>query len=84
MAIYVLAAYWRTGVGLALWQAGLQDLMEQGYQRLTLWLLARNGRAIRFYRKLGCVEDTGSERNLQRGGVSLVEVRYKLPLTQLS
>lgn len=80
MAIYVLARYWQTGVGLALWKAGLQYLMEQGYQRLTLWVLTRNERAIRFYRRAGCVEETESERNLERGDVTLVEVRYRLPL----
>lgn len=79
MAIYVLAKYWQTGVGLALWNAGLQFLMEQGYECLTLWVLSRNERAIRFYRKAGCLEDPGSERHLQRGGVTLEEMRYRLP-----
>lgn len=78
MALYVLAGYWQTGVGLALWRAGLLGLREQGFERLTLWVLARNGRAIRFYRKAGCREDAGSERSLERGGAALVEVRYRL------
>ena len=81
MALYVLARYWQTGVGLGLWRAGLQDLMKQGYERLTLWVLAGNERAIRFYRRAGCVEETGTERTLERGGVTLVEVRYGLPLS---
>lgn len=79
MAIYVLAKYWQAGVGLALWNAGLQFLIEQGYECLTLWVLNRNERAIRFYRKAGCLEDPGSERHLQRGGVTLEEMRYRLP-----
>ncbi|MGY2366613.1 N-acetyltransferase family protein [Pseudomonas azotoformans] len=78
MAIYVLAKYWQAGVGLALWNAGLQFLMEQGYECLTLWVLSRNERAVRFYRRVGCVEDPGSERHLQRGGVTLEEMRYRL------
>lgn len=53
MAIYVLASHWQTGVGRALWKAGLQCLIEQGYQRLTLWVLTENDRAIRFYRRPG-------------------------------
>ncbi|MBJ2285959.1 GNAT family N-acetyltransferase [Pseudomonas haemolytica] len=81
MAIYVLAGFWQSGVGLALWEAGLQDLMAQGYKRLTLWVLVGNERAIRFYRRAGCVEDAGTERNLERGGVPLVEVRYGVPLS---
>ena len=79
MAIYVLAKCWQAGVGLALWNAGLQFLMEQGYECLTLWVLSRNERAIRFDRKAGCLEDPGSERHLQRGGVTLEEMRYRLP-----
>ena len=78
MAIYVLAKCWQAGVGLALWNAGLQFLMEQGYECLTLWVLSRNERAIRFYSKAGCLEDPGSERHLQRGGVTLEEMRYRL------
>lgn len=80
MAIYVLAKYWQAGVGLALWNAGVQHLRERGYPSLTLWVLALNERAIRFYRRAGCVEDSGSERNLIRGGVTLAEVRYALRL----
>ena len=81
MAIYVLTRYWQTGVGLALWNAGLQALVQQGYDCLTLWVLARNERAMRFYRKVGCVEDAGSELRIERGGVTLVEVRYRLSFT---
>ena len=80
MAIYVQASHWHTGVGLALWNAGVQYLTEQGHAHLTLWVLSQNARAIRFYRRAGCVEDTGSERTLQRGGVTLEEVRYRLAL----
>ncbi|NVZ50655.1 GNAT family N-acetyltransferase [Pseudomonas sp. B6002] len=78
MAIYVLAGYWETGVGRALWNIGVQQLRQQGFTRVTLWVLALNERAIRFYRSVGCVEEPGSERNLIRGGVTLAEVRYGL------
>jgi ribosomal protein S18 acetylase RimI-like enzyme len=80
MALYVLAEHWKTGVGLALWQSGLRHLIAQRYQGLTLWVLTGNERASRFYRRVGCIEETGSERNLERGGAALVEVRYRLPL----
>ncbi|MGY4638293.1 N-acetyltransferase family protein [Pseudomonas sp. TE24901] len=80
MAIYVLAGYWQTGVGRALWNVGVQHLRQQGFTRVTLWVLALNERAIQFYRNVGCVEEPGSERNLIRGGVSLAEVRYGLLL----
>lgn len=80
MALYVLQAHWHTGIGPALWHAGLQSLIEQGHCRLTLWVLLRNDRAIRFYRKAGWVEETGTRRTLARGGVTLEEVRYGCPI----
>lgn len=79
-ALYVLAEHWRTGVGHALWSAGLQRLREQEYRRLTLWVLARNERAMRFYRRAGWVEEAASQRTLERGGVTLEEVRYRSPI----
>lgn len=76
MAIYVLAEHWGTGVGLALWKAGLRRLSARAHPRLTLWVLADNARAIRFYRKAGWAEEAGSQRTLVRGGMTLEEVRY--------
>lgn len=80
MALYVLQEHWHTGISPALWHAGLQSLIEQGHCRLTLWVLLRNDRAIRFYRKAGWVEETGTRRPLARGGVTLEEVRYRCPI----
>jgi len=82
MALYVLEAHWQTGIGRALWQAGVQRLIEQGHSRLTLWVLVLNNRAIGFYRKAGWVEEIGTKRNLVRGGVTLEEVRYECPITR--
>jgi ribosomal protein S18 acetylase RimI-like enzyme len=76
MAIYVLAEHWRTGVGAKLWRAGVEPLIEQGYNRATLWVLAENHRAIEFYRRAGWAEEPGSEVELVKGGVTLKEVRY--------
>ncbi len=57
------------------------------YEKTESALRAKDGaayeRAIRFYRRAGCVEDAGSERTLERGGVKLVEVRYRLPCIRL-
>lgn len=83
MAIYVLPRYWKAGIGLALWKAGVGHLADQGYERLTLWVLEGNERAIRFYIRAGCLAEVGSERHLSRGGVSLREVRYGLAITRL-
>ncbi len=76
MAIYVLAEYWGKGIGAQLWKSGLKRLVDQGYKVITLWVLAENQRAVRFYQGLGGREELGSRRTLVRGGVSLEEVRY--------
>ena len=76
MAIYVLAEYWGKGIGAQLWASGLKRLVDQGYNVITLWVLAENQRAVRFYQGLGGREELGSRRTLVRGGVSLEEVRY--------
>lgn len=76
MAIYILAEYWSKGIGTQLWQAGFKRLLDQGYRRITLWVLSDNERAIRFYKRLGGKEDSSSRRALERGGVTLDEVRY--------
>ncbi|WP_248751744.1 GNAT family N-acetyltransferase [Pseudomonas sp. MWU15-20650] len=76
MAIYVLAEYWSKGIGAQLWASGLKRLVDQGYKAITLWVLAENERAVRFYLGLGGREEPGSRRTLVRGGVSLDEVRY--------
>ena len=57
-ALYVLAEYYGTGVGLKLMKAGLKQLA--GYQEICLWVLKENKRAIRFYEKCGFVP-TGEE-----------------------
>ena len=50
-ALYVLAAYYGTGVGRTLMNAGLDRLKD--YSEVRLWVLKENGRAVRFYEKCG-------------------------------
>lgn len=76
MAIYLLADYWGKGIGAQLWTSGLTRLLDQGYKNITLWVLAENQRAVRFYQAFGGKEQSGSRRTLVRGGVALDEVRY--------
>ncbi len=66
-ALYVLPAYWGTAVGQTLWDA---------CQPVTsLWVLADNTRARRFYERQGLHPDATQEIVI---GVPLVEVRYVL------
>lgn len=78
-ALYVLAEHWATGIGRALWCRGLEHLAEQGAQAMTLWVLAENRRATRFYQRAGWVVQTASRRSITRGGRVLEEVRYQSP-----
>ncbi|OLY73880.1 GNAT family acetyltransferase [Pseudomonas sp. ATCC PTA-122608] len=76
-ALYVLAEHWGTGVGRALWLWGLEYLASLGLETATLWVLAGNHRAIRFYRNAGWIAQPESSRTLTRGGCELAEVRYQ-------
>ena len=52
-ALYVLPAWWSTGTGQALMQRVLAEVRAEGYPRITLWVLAGNARARRFYERSG-------------------------------
>ncbi|WP_083640133.1 N-acetyltransferase [Pseudomonas sp. PA15(2017)] len=80
VALYVLSAYWRTGIGRALWVAGLQSLVERGYRQAMLWVLSENARARHFYAKAVWSPEPGSERSRLIGGASLREIRYRSPV----
>ena len=58
-AMYVLSAYYGTGIGRRLMEAGLAQL--EGYPEVCLWVLKENGRAIRFYEKCGFRPDGTEE-----------------------
>ena len=59
IAIYILAEYYGTGLGLRLMEAGLEQLKE--YPQVCLWVLKDNPRAVRFYQKYGFAAD-GEEK----------------------
>jgi ribosomal protein S18 acetylase RimI-like enzyme len=75
-AIYLDPHYWSRGIGRALWRVSRDSLCQMGAQRITLWVLADNRRAIRFYELAGFVVDSGQTKSLERGGVTLRVVRY--------
>ena len=51
VAIYVLSEYYGRKVGYRLMNQAFSRLAE--YNAVCVWVLEKNGRAIRFYRKLG-------------------------------
>lgn len=76
-ALYVLAEHWGKGVGRALWLKSREYLVHRAFQSVTLWVLAQNQRAIRFYRNAGFLPDDASARAVTRPGWTLEEVRYR-------
>lgn len=73
-AIYVLPEFWTRGIGRELMQKTEESFSPNSC--ITLWVLAQNQRAIRFYNKLGYKSDD-CKKTIQLGGVSLVEIRLK-------
>jgi ribosomal protein S18 acetylase RimI-like enzyme len=77
-AIYVAPAHWSGGVGRALWSAAQNRLVELGFSQVTLWCLAGNERAERFYRSAGFVATRSNKFPLC--GSLIEEIRYEAPL----
>lgn len=78
-AIYLDPEVVGTGVGRALLTHAVDDLRQRGFRRVTLWVLATNQRARRFYEIAGWQPD-GVMKVETRPGFELREVRYALSL----
>lgn len=79
-AIYLTPAFWDRGYGAALLTAALTQLQTAGYNLATLWVLAGNQRAIRFYERAGFTPDGGVKLETLPGGVEVRELRYRRAL----
>ncbi len=75
-AIYVTPDCWDRGVGRNLLAHAERDLASHGYTEATLWVLAGNERARRFYEAAGWHSD-GVEKRETYAGAELVEARYR-------
>ena len=76
-AIYLCSKYWGKGIGRELMSDALHELLETGFNTVTLWVFADNKRTIRFYEKAGFKLD-GAEKTIEISGRKLREVRYRL------
>lgn len=52
-ALLTVPDAWGKGVGAALMEAALLDMMQAGYQSVHVWPFAQNLRAQKFYQKFG-------------------------------
>ncbi len=75
-AIYLLPDRWGQGFGAALMKEGLNRLEKQGYQAVSLWVLAGNERAIHFYEQFGFKSDGTTKVERRPSGLELHEMRY--------
>jgi len=72
--IYLAQAFWRQGIGTALYRFGEKLLISRGYNQAILWVLEENNQARRFYEAMGFFVD-GVERVYDLGA-PLKGVRY--------
>ena len=80
-AMYVSPAHWGMGLGLALWDGAREGLKEEGCTQVTLWVLLKNERALRFYEDgAGFKREMPSLKTVAFGSVRLEEIRLKRPL----
>lgn len=73
-AIYILEAYYGRRVGYALMSAAAQRLSR--YEKIAVWVLEGNRRAIGFYRRYGFLPD-GTRKQITLGTVN-TEIRMIL------
>ena len=78
-AVYLEPDVVGTGVGRSLCGRAVERLPHDGFRVATLWVLATNARARRFYEQGGWRAD-GALKTEEQAGVALHEVRYRLPL----
>jgi GNAT superfamily N-acetyltransferase len=77
--LYAMPEVWGTGIGKQLMLAALTTLGQADYTQATLWVLADNERARRFYEAVGWCAD-GAAVEDTTGGASLNKLRYQHPL----
>jgi GNAT superfamily N-acetyltransferase len=79
-SVYLLAEAWGRGFGRDLMGSAVSAMREAGFAQATLWVLAGNHRARRFYEAAGWSTDGATKQDDLRGFV-LEEVRYRLTLS---
>jgi GNAT superfamily N-acetyltransferase len=78
-ALYVDPDHWGHRLGVELIAAARLRLAAQGFTEAILWVLARNERAMRFYRADGWTSE-GAIRKEQIWGLTLDELRFRRAL----
>lgn len=75
-AIYAAPAFWGRGIGRGLCAAARELAQSKEAPRLTLWVIADNQPAQRFYQRVGFELDAASRQPFALGGITLDELRF--------
>jgi GNAT superfamily N-acetyltransferase len=79
-AIYADPNHWGEGVGLALWDAARDGLLEEGCTKVTVWVPLGCERALRFHDMAGFKREMTSIKTVPMGKVKVEEIRFKRDL----
>ncbi|WP_158891056.1 GNAT family N-acetyltransferase [Amycolatopsis anabasis] len=80
-AIYLHPHHWHRGQGRLLHDHALAELADQGFHRVTLWVLRTNALARQFYERAGWSPDGATKTDtIGDRDLPLAEVRYRKPL----
>jgi ribosomal protein S18 acetylase RimI-like enzyme len=77
-ALYAKPEVWGAGVGRALLDVAVGELGTLGRKTVSLWVLSKNERAVRFYEASGFKTVHGSAKSFELGGRQVEEVRLRL------
>lgn len=77
VAINLLPAHWRRGLGRMMMERLLAVAAERRWRALTLWVLEANMQARRFYEAHGFAADGASQVDLNLTGAPLHLLRYR-------
>lgn len=79
-ALYASPGHWGQGVGLALWDAAREGLIEEGCSKVTAWVPLGYERALRFHDMAGFKREMTSIKTVPLGAVKVEEIRFKRDL----
>lgn len=74
LALYILPAYWRQGLGRQLLGLAAARLKEKKHKSLCLWVLEKNARGVGFYKALG--GDRCGRKQVEIGNRVLTDVCF--------
>ena len=80
-AIYAAPSHWNKGVGVTLWDAAREGLLEEGCTNVTVWVPQRKERALRFHELAGFKREMSTAKTTPVGSIKIEEIRLKRSLS---